>query len=106
MLSLTASGTSLPEPLTKLLSPDLIRVIAQSVPEFMGYGKIEKLIKANIPLRQQLDLPSRSRDDQNLFEKCLAAFQDAERWAVRIHVNALEDPLPVLGTYQDPRPLP
>ena len=42
----------------RLPSGEVRAVDAESVPEFVGHGKIEKLIKANIPLRQQLDLPA------------------------------------------------
>jgi len=105
LLLIAAGCLPIPKPLAELVRSPLIRVIAKSVSEFVAHGKIEKLIKANSPLRDQLHQPSWLRDKQNVFEKRLTTFQNAEGRAVWIHVSALENWFPILRMHQDPGPL-
>jgi len=71
---------------------------------FVTDGKIEKLIKRNMPLFDQFDLSLWLRHKQDLFDKGLTHFQVAKSWAVWIQVKLRKNLLPILGANQHPRP--
>jgi hypothetical protein len=84
------------EPLTQSFGFNLIRLAAESMPKFVADGEVQKLVKGNMPLVQQLKLSLRIGHKQGFFNECLTPFKDTESWAIGIHLNSSEDWFPIL----------
>jgi hypothetical protein len=105
LMGSTLACAPLSEPLGIALGFDLVRLLTESMSQFVADGKIEKLIKRNMPLFEQFDLPLWLGHNQDLFDKRLTHFQVAKRWAVGIQMKLGKNPLPILGANQYPGPV-
>jgi hypothetical protein len=73
--------------------------------ELVGYGNQQESIERNPVLRQQLAASLRISPEQRFFQKDLPLLEDREGRASGIATDAAQDPLPVLGPDENPRPV-
>ena len=83
-MSFTFDWSPLSESLAHALGFDLVTLMTESMPQFVSDRKIKKLIKRDMPFREQFDFAFRLRHKQDLFKKRLTHFQVAESGTIWI----------------------